>query len=108
MSRCIGVVAPAVEEGGERASSRPGSDGRSSPPHGGSRRGARHGDGKDAADGELKKFYSAVLPPDISAARRITYLKMDADGAAAPSVTRTGVERRSRATIATARLASSR
>jgi len=33
--------------------------------------------GKAAADGELKKFYSAVLPPDLSAARRIVYAKMD-------------------------------
>jgi hypothetical protein len=27
--------------------------------------------GKESADAELKKFYSAVLPPDLSAARRI-------------------------------------
>ncbi len=33
--------------------------------------------GKDAADGELKKFYSSVLPPDISAARRLTVTKVD-------------------------------
>lgn len=31
---------------------------------------------KLAADAELKKFYSEVLPPDQSAARRITYLKI--------------------------------
>lgn len=33
--------------------------------------------GKAAADAELTKFYSAVLPADQSAARRITYLKID-------------------------------
>ena len=33
--------------------------------------------GKAAVDQELAKFYSAVLPPDQSAARRITYLKID-------------------------------
>jgi hypothetical protein len=33
--------------------------------------------GKAAADSELKKFYSAVLPPDLSAARRIVYAQMD-------------------------------
>jgi Tfp pilus assembly protein PilO len=33
--------------------------------------------GKDTADAELKKFYSAVLPPDMSAARRLTYVKID-------------------------------
>jgi len=33
--------------------------------------------GKASADDELKKFYSAVLPPDLSAARRIVYAKMD-------------------------------
>jgi Tfp pilus assembly protein PilO len=32
--------------------------------------------GKAAADAELKKFYGAVLPPDDSAARRITYLQI--------------------------------
>ena len=30
--------------------------------------------GKAQADDELKKFYGDVLPPDLSAARRITYL----------------------------------
>jgi Tfp pilus assembly protein PilO len=30
--------------------------------------------GKSQADTELKKFYEEVLPPDLSAARRITYL----------------------------------
>jgi hypothetical protein len=30
--------------------------------------------GKAQADEELKKFYGEVLPPDLSAARRITYL----------------------------------
>lgn len=30
--------------------------------------------GKSQADTELKKFYEEVLPPDISGARRITYL----------------------------------
>jgi hypothetical protein len=33
--------------------------------------------GKASADRELKKFYTAVLPPDLSAARRIVYAKMD-------------------------------
>lgn len=33
--------------------------------------------GKASADSELKKFYTAVLPPDLSAARRIVYAKMD-------------------------------
>lgn len=33
--------------------------------------------GKTLADTELKKFYSAVLPPDQSAARRILYAKID-------------------------------
>ena len=33
--------------------------------------------GKKSADDELKKFYSAVLPPDQSAARRIVYAKVD-------------------------------
>jgi len=32
--------------------------------------------GKAAAEAELKKFYSEVLPPDLSAAQRITYLKV--------------------------------
>ena len=32
--------------------------------------------GKVAADAELKKFYGEVLPPDVSAAQRITYLKI--------------------------------
>jgi len=32
--------------------------------------------GKAAADEELKNFYGAVLPPDQSAARRITYLNI--------------------------------
>jgi Tfp pilus assembly protein PilO len=32
--------------------------------------------GKSAADAELKKFYGEVLPPDQSAARRITSLKI--------------------------------
>jgi hypothetical protein len=33
--------------------------------------------GKASADAELKKFYSAVLPPDQSAARRLVYAKID-------------------------------
>jgi len=33
--------------------------------------------GKVTADAELKKFYSAVLPPDLSAARRLVYAKID-------------------------------
>jgi hypothetical protein len=33
--------------------------------------------GKDSADAELKKFYNEVLPPDLSAARRILYGKID-------------------------------
>lgn len=33
--------------------------------------------GKVAADAELEKFYTAVLPPDQSAARRITFLKIE-------------------------------
>ena len=33
--------------------------------------------GKATADAELKKFYKDVLPPDLSGARRITYLKID-------------------------------
>jgi Tfp pilus assembly protein PilO len=32
--------------------------------------------GKITTDAELKKFYKAVLPPDYSAARRITFLKI--------------------------------
>ena len=32
--------------------------------------------GKAAADAELKKFYGDVLPPDVSAAQRVTYLKI--------------------------------
>ena len=37
--------------------------------------------GKGQADAELKKFYSDVLPPDLSGARRITYLPHRAAGA---------------------------
>lgn len=33
--------------------------------------------GKAQADDELKKFYGDVLPPDLSGARRITYLPID-------------------------------
>jgi Tfp pilus assembly protein PilO len=33
--------------------------------------------GKDSADAELKKFYTAVLPPDQSAARRLTLAWID-------------------------------
>ena len=33
--------------------------------------------GKVSADAELEKFYTAVLPPDQSAARRITFLKIE-------------------------------
>jgi len=33
--------------------------------------------GKGQADDELRKFYSDVLPPDISGARRITFLRME-------------------------------
>lgn len=33
--------------------------------------------GKGQADQELQKFYTDVLPPDISAARRITFLRME-------------------------------
>jgi hypothetical protein len=33
--------------------------------------------GKESADKELKTFYGAVLPPDLSAARRIIYDKID-------------------------------
>jgi Tfp pilus assembly protein PilO len=32
--------------------------------------------GKGQADEELQKFYSEVLPPDMSAARRITFLRI--------------------------------
>ena len=39
--------------------------------------------GKTSADAELKKFYGAVLPPDQSEARRITYGKIDKLAAAA-------------------------
>ncbi len=33
--------------------------------------------GKGQADQELQKFYTDVLPPDISGARRITFLRLD-------------------------------
>lgn len=33
--------------------------------------------GKSQADTELRKFYADVLPPDMSGARRITYLRLD-------------------------------
>ena len=33
--------------------------------------------GKTTADAELQKFYHEVLPPDLSGARRITYLKIE-------------------------------
>jgi hypothetical protein len=33
--------------------------------------------GKAQADVELQKFYGAVLPPDVSGARRITFLRME-------------------------------
>ena len=33
--------------------------------------------GKATADAELQKFYHDVLPPDVSGARRITYLKIE-------------------------------
>ena len=33
--------------------------------------------GKGQADAELTKFYSDVLPPDLSGARRITYLPLE-------------------------------
>ena len=33
--------------------------------------------GKTTADTELKKFYTDVLPPDVSGARRITFLKLE-------------------------------
>lgn len=33
--------------------------------------------GKGQADEELRKFYSDILPPDISGARRITFLRME-------------------------------
>lgn len=39
--------------------------------------------GKKSADEELKKFYSTVLPPDQSAARRIVYAKVDTLASAA-------------------------
>jgi hypothetical protein len=39
--------------------------------------------GKASADNELKKFYGAVLPPDLSAARRLVYAKLDKLAAAA-------------------------
>ena len=34
-------------------------------------------EGKGKADAELQKFYGDVLPPDISGARRITFLRME-------------------------------
>jgi Tfp pilus assembly protein PilO len=34
-------------------------------------------EGKDRADTELKKFYAEILPSDQTAARRITYLRLD-------------------------------
>lgn len=34
-------------------------------------------EGKDRADRELRKFYAEVLPADQTAARRITYLRLD-------------------------------
>lgn len=33
--------------------------------------------GKKQADAELQKFYEEVLPPDVSGARRITYLSIE-------------------------------
>jgi hypothetical protein len=33
--------------------------------------------GKISADAELQKFYKDVLPPDVSGARRITFVKID-------------------------------
>lgn len=33
--------------------------------------------GKSQADAELQKFYADVLPPDVSGARRITYLRIE-------------------------------
>ncbi len=33
--------------------------------------------GKGQADAELQKFYANVLPPDMSGARRITFLRID-------------------------------
>ena len=33
--------------------------------------------GKTTADAELQKFYRDVLPPDVSGARRITFLKIE-------------------------------
>lgn len=34
-------------------------------------------EGKDQADIELERFYGDVLPPDVSSARRMTYLMID-------------------------------
>ncbi|MBA3885644.1 MAG: hypothetical protein H0X67_07915 [Acidobacteria bacterium] len=34
-------------------------------------------EGKGQADAELRRFYGDVLPPDISAARRMTYVMID-------------------------------
>ena len=45
--------------------------------------------GKASADAELKKFYSAVLPPDQSAARRIIG-KLDQSGGGRERPARTG------------------
>ena len=39
--------------------------------------------GKDSADAELKKFYEAVLPPDLSAARRLLFGSIEKLAAAA-------------------------
>ena len=33
--------------------------------------------GKGQADQELEKFYTDVLPPDVSGARRITFLRIE-------------------------------
>ena len=33
--------------------------------------------GKQQADAELEKFYETVLPPDLSGARRVTFLRID-------------------------------
>ena len=33
--------------------------------------------GKQQADAELSKFYETVLPPDLSGARRVTFLRID-------------------------------
>lgn len=38
--------------------------------------------GKASADSELKKFYSAVLPPDLSAGRRLLFGKIESVAAA--------------------------